>query len=300
MFDRAISQMGITQDRLSKTQMQLTTSKEVIKPSDAPDQSAAITRLKSAIARQDSYTATVKTVMDKLKQQETAVSSANDVLIRIKELTVQAANDTNGPEDRKLINIEVRELRDQLMSLANTQDVNGNYIFSGSRTAKQAYNPDGSIPVTYEGDQTVNLIGVGDERSVTGNRAATQPFDRTIRTNADGSLQSVGFFQVLDDLSAALESNNYQNIQRAVSEVGDMQGGMSDSLAHIGASMNTLETQQSLAEQNTLRLKETLSDIEDVDYTEAITRMNKDMLALQAAQSSFSKIAQMTLFNYLK
>jgi flagellar hook-associated protein 3 FlgL len=300
IFDRATEQMGITQNRLSKTQAQLTTSKQVIQPSDAPDKSAAITRLKTQLARQQSYQDTINTVMDKLKQQETAVKSANDVLIRIKELTIQAANDTYSPEDRKLINVEVKELRDELASLANTQDVNGNYIFSGSRTTKQAFNPDGSKPVTYEGDQTINSVSVGDERTVKDNRAATQPFARTIRTNADGTPESVGFFRVLDDLSQALETNNYGNIKRAVTEVGDMQFGMSDSLARIGASMNTLENQRSIADQNTLRMKETLSRVEDVDYTEAITRMNKDMLALQAAQSSFAKISQLSLFNYIR
>ncbi len=300
IFDRATERMGITQNRLSKTQAQLTTSKQVIQPSDAPDKSAAITRLKTQLARQQSYQDTINTVMDKLKQQETAVKSANDVLIRIKELTIHAANDTYSPEDRKLINVEVKELRDELASLANTQDVNGNYIFSGSRTTKQAFNADGSKPVTYEGDQTINSVSVGDERTVKDNRAATQPFARTIRTNAEGTPESVGFFRVLDDLSQALETNNYGNIKRAVTEVGDMQFGMSDSLARIGASMNTLENQRSIADQNTLRMKEALSRVEDVDYTEAITRMNKDMLALQAAQSSFAKISQLSLFNYIR
>jgi len=199
-----------------------------------------------------------------------------------------------------LIGIEVKELRAQLVSLANTQDVNGNYIFSGSRSAQRAFNSDGSLPFTYEGDQTLNEVGVGDERMVIDNRAATQPFARTIRTTADGKPESVGFFRVLDDLSNALDRNNYQNIQRAVGEVGDMQFGMSDSLARIGASMNTLDTQRALAEQNTLRIKQTLSSIEDLDYTAAITQMNKDMLALQAAQSSFAKISQLSLFNYLR
>ena len=64
--------------------------------------------------------------------------------------------------------------------------------------------------------------------------------------------------------------------------------------------MNTLENQRSIADQNTLRMKEALSRVEDVDYTEAITRMNKDMLALQAAQSSFAKISQLSLFNYIR
>ncbi len=83
-FDRAISQMGIAQDRLSKTQLQLTNGKEILKPSDAPDKAAMITRLNSVIARQESYLATVKVVEDKLTQQETAANSASDVITRPK------------------------------------------------------------------------------------------------------------------------------------------------------------------------------------------------------------------------
>ena len=60
MFERAITQMGITQDRISKTQTQLSTSKQINKPSDSPDQAATITRLKSAIDRQNAYKATIK------------------------------------------------------------------------------------------------------------------------------------------------------------------------------------------------------------------------------------------------
>lgn len=87
MFDRAITQMGVTQDRLAKTQMQLTTTKEILKPSDAPDKSAAITRLNSVIGRQESYIETIRTTMDKFAEQETALKNSSDVLIRLKELT---------------------------------------------------------------------------------------------------------------------------------------------------------------------------------------------------------------------
>jgi flagellar hook-associated protein 3 FlgL len=57
--------------------------------------------------------------------------------------------------------------------------------------------------------------------------------------------------------------------------------------------------QNSVLDQIMLRLKTTRSDVEDLDYTEAITRMNKDQLALEAAQSSFAKISQLSLFKYL-
>ncbi len=299
MFDRAINQMGLTQERLAKTQMQLSSAKEILKPSDAPDKSAIVTRLKSVISRQASYLDTIRAVQDKLSLQETVAKSASSVITRLKELTVQAANDTNGPEDRKLIDIEVRQLRDQLLSLANTQDVNGNYIFSGARVGKAAFGADAHGRLVYQGDQTISPAGVGDERRVDTNRAGSHPFGKMVRTGQDGEPVAVGFFQVIEDLSAALQSNDYTTIQRAVGEVGALQDSMTASLAQIGANMNTAASQRDLAEENQLRLKKLLSDEEDVDYAEAITKMNKEMLALEAAQSSFAKISQLNLWNYI-
>ena len=300
MFDRAIAQMGVTQDRLSKTQTQLSTTKQINKPSDAPDQAATITRLKSAIDRQNAYVSTINSVKDKMSQQETAASNATDVLTRLKELTIQAANDTYSGVDRKSIDLEVMQLRDQLLSLANTQDVNGNFIFSGSRVGKQAFATDENGKLVYQGDQTVSATGVGDQSAVDINRSGTNPFDKIVRLDENNKKMAVGFFQVIDDLSAALQSNNSGDIKRAVGEMTTLQQGLSDSLASIGAATNKIDNQASLAEENVLRMKSTLSQVEDTDYTEAITKMNKDILALQAAQSSFAKIAQLNLFDYIK
>jgi flagellar hook-associated protein 3 FlgL len=64
--------------------------------------------------------------------------------------------------------------------------------------------------------------------------------------------------------------------------------------------MNVVEQQTGVIEDNILNLKSNLSNVEDLDYATAITKMNQQMLSLQAAQSSFSKMAELTLFNYLK
>ncbi len=300
IFERAIGQMGITQDRLAKTQLQLSSAKQILKPSDAPEKTAVITRLNTVIGRQQSYLDTINSVNDKLAQQETAITSSTQVLIRLKELAVQGANATNSPQDRKYIAIEVKELRDQLLSLANTQDVNGNYIFSGSRTSKAAFSSDSSGKLAYQGDMTVSPAGTGDQRMTDTNRPGTNPYSKLVRTAADGSLQGVGFFQTVDDFAAALDANDTQGLQRAVGEMGSLQESMSASQAAIGAARNTLDAQTSLAEETMLRLKATLSQVQDVDYSEAITKMNKDMLSLEAAQSSFAKISQLNLFNYIK
>jgi flagellar hook-associated protein 3 FlgL len=82
-------------------------------------------------------------------------------------------------------------------------------------------------------------------------------------------------------------------VQARMQELGIQ---MPDNSAHDAMA----QPQQAVAEENILRMKTTLSDVKDVDYTEAITQMNKDMLALEAAQSSFSKISQMNLFDYIR
>lgn len=300
MFDKAISQMGKTKDRLGQVQLQLSTSKSVLKPSDSPDKTTTMTRLQTAIARQDSYVATIKTTLDKLSLQETALKSSSNILVRMKELAIQAANDTMSPQDRKEIAIEVAGLRDQVRSLANTQDVNGAFIFSGSRINNAAFGTNVGGQRPYQGDQTVGYVPVGEQREVDNNRTGTQAFSRIIRTDQQGNQESVGFFKVMDDFVSALINNKPAEIQRSVGELDTAQLGMTESIANVGSGMNVLESQQAVAEENILRMKTTLSDVKDVDYTEAITQMNKDMLALEAAQSSFSKISQMNLFDYIR
>ena len=61
-----------------------------------------------------------------------------------------------------------------------------------------------------------------------------------------------------------------------------------------------VQSQLDVLDETALRLKSTLSDVEDLDYAEAVTRMNKEMMSMQAAMSSFSKITGLSLFNYIQ
>ena len=133
LFDRATERMSGIQNKLATTQAQLATGKQVLSPSDSPDKAAAIQRLRGEIDRQDSHLRTLHVAMGRYTAEETALTAANDLLIRFKELGVQAANDTLGLDDRKAIAVELKALRDQLLTLGNTRDDSGNYIFSGTR-----------------------------------------------------------------------------------------------------------------------------------------------------------------------
>lgn len=298
-FDRATQQLGDVQGELAKTQEQLSTGKQIVKPSDSPDKASLVTRLESELARQANYQSTLKSVNTRLQSEETVLKNTSDVMVRMKELATQAANDTLSPADRQSIALEISSLKDQVLSLANTQDTNGNYLFSGSRVGSPAFGKDSNGQIVYQGDESRMKVAVGDNRRMNLNMPGSDAFVKVIRTNVNGSKTGVGFFQAIDDLANAVKTSDHNNIQRGIAEIDGLQQGVSDATAQIGTDMNVIDMQNNVLDEITLRLKTTKSDAEDLDYTSAITKMNKDQLALEAAQSSFAKISQLSLFKYM-
>jgi len=67
-----------------------------------------------------------------------------------------------------------------------------------------------------------------------------------------------------------------------------------------GIRQKLVSEREVIAEDKILVYKSLLSDAQDVDYATAITQLSTDMLALEAAQSTFSKVSQLTLFNFIK
>ena len=298
-FDKASNMLSNVQGSLAKTQEQLSTGKQIIKPSDVPEKAAVVTRLESELARQASYQNSLKTVDIRLKSEETALTNSSDVMYRMKELAMQAANDTLSLADRKSVSLEMSQLRDQLLSLANSQDSNGNYLLAGSRVTKMPFSPDAKGMVNYQGDQNRMVIGVGDNRRMNLNMAGTDAFTNVVRDNGKGGRVGIGFFQSLNDLVDSVKNSDKVSLQRGLGEIDMLQQGLSNASAQIGTDMNVIDSQNNVLDEITLRLKSTMSDIQDLDYTEAITKMNKDQLALEAAQNTFAKISKLSLFNFI-
>jgi flagellar hook-associated protein 3 FlgL len=298
-FDRASEQLGGVQARLTKVQEQLSSGLQIVKPSDAPDKASLVTRLEAEIARNKSYQDTLKSVNVRLTAEETALKNTSDVMYRIKELTVQAANDTTGTLDHQSIAQEISTLKDQILSLANSQDSNGNYLFSGSKATTPAFSKDATGHVMYQGDHARMKVNVGDSRRMNLNMPGSDTFVRVVRDDGKGGKVGVDFFQSLDDLVNAVKSTDRAGIQQGLGELDTLQNGISEGLGQVGADLSVVDFQTTLLDQVKLRLETTRSDVQDLDYTEAITRMNKDQLSLEAAQSSFAKISQMNLFKFL-
>lgn len=300
MFEKATKQMTSSQTNLAKSQAQLAQGKQIINPSDAPDQASTVQRLKSILARQDSYQTALNTVQNRLQGEDSTLSSVSDLLIRAKEIAVQANNDTLSPDNRKALGVELQGLRDQMLSLANTRDSSGNYLFAGSKVTQPPFVSMAGGSPQYVGDQTRMSVMVGENRTMPINRTGTDAFVPVTRTAPDGSTQGVGFFNVMDDLIKGVNTSDHPKMQGGMGELDELLGGLSMARANIGSGLKGIDQQTGVIEDTVLNLKTTLSSVEDLDYASAITKMNQQMLSLEAAQSSFAKISQLNLFNYLK
>ncbi|MEN9775383.1 MAG: Flagellar hook-associated protein 3 [Pseudomonadota bacterium] len=301
-FDRAVLQMGDRQGDLSKVQAQLATGKQIVKPSDEPDRAAAVLRIKSVVDRQDRHLESLVAAKNRLGVEEGVLTDAGDLLARIKELALQAANGTYDPGNREVIAIEIDGMREQLLSLANARDTQDNYLFAGTRTQTRPFQADAQGTIVYLGDQTRVEVAVGDHRDLNMNRSGTDVFTSLERppTEPDGPPQTIGFFEALQDLSETVRRGTEVDMQRGLGELDQMVQNIAYAVSEVGTDRRVAEMQTEMVEETQLQMRAVLSNVEDLDYAEAVTRMQKQVLALEAAQRSFAQISRLSLFEYLR
>ena len=83
--------------------------------------------------------------------------------------------------------------------------------------------------------------------------------------------------------------NNLSNAQTSVSEVR----------SQLGARLNVVENARSLSADVKLVSQEVLSELSDVDFAEAVSRLSLQTFLLEAAQQSYTTISRLSLFNQL-
>jgi flagellar hook-associated protein 3 FlgL len=300
LYDSAITQMNRQQSNVAEMQAKLASGKSLVKPSDDAEKATLIQRLNSAMQRQDVYELSLDRADSRLRMEETALSSAQNMLQRIRELTIQGSNGGLSGTDRTIIAKEVSSLRDALLSLANTEDESGNFIFSGTSVSSLAFSKDESGVISYQGDQNQTSVDISEYRQVGINRPGDSVFSSVSRINNFGDQEAIGFFKVINDFSDVLESGGQEELSLALAEISSLTDDMALSLADVGSRLNTIDSHRDILADTKLRYQELLSNAEDLDYATAVTKLSAQMLSLEAAQASFAKISQLNLFNYLR
>lgn len=155
---------------------------------------------------------------------------------------------------------------------------------------------------TYESGQPITIPGGGASVTITGEPASGDSFTLT-----PSSSQSV--FKTLANLIGALESNTtlpadeakyYNELGFALRDLDQANDNILRVRAMIGSRLSELDSLTSVNGDLDLQYQQTLSSLQDLDYAKAISDLTRKQIDLQAAQQSFSRIAQLTLFDYIR
>lgn len=126
-----IEQMFNQRNSISKMQEQVSSGIKVASPSDDPGRAGTITKFQNALQRLERHSDRISTSVSTLETQESILDSVQDIILRIREIGQQAANETVPKDVRESLSEETFQLRDELVGLINTRS-QGSYIYGGA------------------------------------------------------------------------------------------------------------------------------------------------------------------------
>ncbi|MBM9912341.1 MULTISPECIES: flagellar hook-associated protein FlgL [Stenotrophomonas] len=391
MYSQSVALMMAKQAKLSHLEQQIATGSKIVSAKDDPVAAGAAVGLDRSLAALERMKLNGNNVQNRLGVQENTLAQVNDLMARVNDLTIQASNPALSAPDKKTLITELNQIRDGLLSLANSSDGTGRYVFGGTNDSDPPFAKiDGKV--VYRGDQTQRQVEVGPDTYVrdalpgseiflriptgdgfvdgsaaagnTGNGVLTnitrdgsdswngQAFsvrftaaDQYEVLDGAGNVTSTGtykagseleingvrlqiagtpatgdsfnvqaassrdIFGTMDKLIAALDADTgtpakmaaQQNeLQSALRDVGRAAERMIDSRAAGGAQLKALDNAAEMREANGVTLKTTLSQMRDLDYADALSQYQLESTALQAAQTLFSQMQSMSLFNKIR
>ena len=252
-------------------------------PSDDPPAAGQALLIRSGIQLNDQYLRTINLSKTWLETSEGALSSISDILARGKELAVQGSNATLGSTDRAAIADEVTQLVGAAVAAANTNAA-GAFLFAGHKTTTIPFSLTDST-LTYSGDSGQMSREIGQSLSL------------SINVTGD---RLVPIIQSLIKLRDALQGGTPPDVRATISDIDDGIDNVLALRAESGSKVNRFEfTQQRLEDQQVL-LKSLLSETEDVDFTEAISRFNLEENVYKASLSAGGQAIQPSLLDFLR
>ncbi|QQO83040.1 flagellar hook-associated protein FlgL [Shewanella algae] len=155
MYQQNLNSILQKQTDTNRILEQLSSGKKVNTAGDDPVAAIGIDNLYQQNALVQQYLKNVDYSKNHLSMAESKLGSAETLVTSIREQMLRAVNGTLAPSERQMIADELRGSLDELMSIANTQDESGNYLFSGFSTDNQPFAFDASGNMVYSGDSGV-------------------------------------------------------------------------------------------------------------------------------------------------
>ena len=291
--EQAVARFNSLTADIQNTQGRIATGKNILRASDDPVAAANISFTREQKVMLERFNTNIDRARIRLNVTENVVADTTNVLTRAYELALQARNDTLSVGDRRAIAKEVTQLKNTVMSLANSRDASGNYLFSGFKLNQAPFRADENGTIQYKGDSGAHSVQVSE--------------DLRLRTGVDGATiflrvptQTGGkdVFAILEYLESNLKSGIADDM--SIEDLDASIQHFSIQQARVGAELNKADLQQAALEKRILLMDENLSNLEDADLAALVTELQSKIVSRDAAQQAFVKIGQQSLFDYIR
>ncbi|WGY68272.1 flagellar hook-associated protein FlgL [Burkholderia cepacia] len=165
-YQMNVAQMNDQQAQLSQLYQQISSGVSLSTPADNPLGAAQAVQLSMTSATLSQYSSNQNTALSSLQAEDQTLNSVNNLLSSIHTVVIQAGDGSLSDSDRSALSTQLQGYRNQLLTLANSTDGAGNYLFAGfqSTTAPFANAPGGGV--TYSGDGGARQVQITDSTTV--------------------------------------------------------------------------------------------------------------------------------------
>ena len=286
LSNRSVGALQTGLSRLAKLQEQMSTGRVLNRPSDSPTDTTSAMRIRSSIADVKQYGRNAADGNGWLTQIDSALTSANDQVLRARDLALQGANSgSSGPTAREALAAEVDQIRSGLIDTANSSYL-GRPVFGGVTAGAKAYDSTG----TYIG--TAGAVN----RTIS---AGT-----TIRVDVDGQ-QAFGasgssVFDHLAALSTALRAGDQAGISASITALNADRDRITTTQTDVGSRQIRVEGAIQAASDDELKLNTSLSNVENADLPKTIVDLQMQQTAYQASLAATARVMQPSLLDFLR
>ena len=302
----ALADVNRVRQRLAELQEQAASGLRINRPSDDPVGTSAAMLLRAGIDATARFQGNADLAGSRLAATEGAVANAQNVLVKLKQLAIQGANDTNDASARRDLAKEVEGLHAQLLVEANAQAA-GSYLFGGFASNTVPFVASGPFVDSPPSSPTVSFQGDSNEIQVEIDQGVR------VRSSADGRRVFLGdgngdgvpdpgredLFDVTADLRDALMANDGTAVAAVLPRLDNALSQLSAERTGLGTAIQQVETIGDRLAKRTVDLQSRLSQTQDADSVQVFSELVQKESALQAALQATGRLIQPSLLDFL-
>ena len=309
-MQRNLGNMGTLQN-------QLATGKTIQRASENPYIAVRTMQLNTEINANKQYNSNINDTTNWLDTTDTALGQANNIMARIKELTVKAGNGSYSKDELGAIKDEVVEKIKEFGQVLNTS-FDGNFIFGGTKSTSKPISVDDNGNISFldkyggPADATA-MAQLGSPLKTEISEGVIVQYNKTaveILNYKDSKNNPSSVINTISDLVNCLNDASGTDADAAKEALEKMSGKLTEDItavashisqirSNVGAMQNRMETAKNVNEDQNYNMTSILSKTDDIDFTQKTMEYSVLQTVYIATLQTSSKILNNTLLDYI-